>query len=137
MTGQMIAKIEEILIKEQPDWVWFMAIPIDLAGAIAASKLNIDIAHVEAGLRSFNMNMPEEVIYKLSISKLLFCPTQAAVDNLYNEGVGKWQINEKIVLSGDVMHDAALFFQDFARKPNNSNLTILLCTVHRAKILMT
>ena len=138
MTGQMIAKIEEILIKEQPDWVMVYGdTNSTLAGAIAASKLNIDIAHVEAGLRSFNMNMPEEVNRILTdrISKLLFCPTQSAVDNLYNEGVGKWQMNEKVVLSGDVMHDAALFFQDFARKPNNFQISndFVLCTVHRAE----
>jgi UDP-GlcNAc3NAcA epimerase len=138
MTGQMIEKIESILVKEKPDWVMVYGdTNSTLAGAIAASKLNIKIAHVEAGLRSFNMRMPEEVNRILTdrISSVLFCPTQGAVDNLTSEGIGNWQTNAKVVLSGDVMQDGALFYKDLAQKPLNLSISddYVLCTIHRAE----
>lgn len=135
MTGQMLEKIEEVLLKEVPDWVIVYGdTNSTIAGALAASKLHIKVAHVEAGLRSFNMNMPEEVNRILTdrISNILFCPTQSAVDNLEKEGYRRFNI--QIVKNGDVMQDGALFYKDFARKPNIELAdTYILSTVHRAE----
>jgi UDP-GlcNAc3NAcA epimerase len=111
MTGQMLEKIEEVLMKEKPDWVIVYGdTNSTIAGALAAKKLQIRVAHIEAGLRSFNMQMPEEVNRILTdrISDVLFAPTQAAVDNLMNEGYDS--IDAKIERSGDVMQDAALYY---------------------------
>lgn len=138
MTGQMIEKIEEILVKEQPDWVMVYGdTNSTLAGAIAASKLHIKIAHVEAGLRSFNMRMPEEINRILTdrISSVLFCPTQVAVDNLNNEGIGNWQTGVEVALSGDVMQDGAVFYKEIAQEPVGLVVAndFVLCTIHRAE----
>ena len=136
MTGQMIQKIEEVLLQEKPDWLLVYGdTNSTLAGAIAASKLHIKLAHIEAGLRSFNMKMPEEVNRILTdrVSNILFCSTTAAVKNLENEGYNNMDNN--VVLSGDVMEDAAYFYRDIARKPKGLNLKkeFLLATVHRAE----
>jgi UDP-GlcNAc3NAcA epimerase len=136
MTGEMIMKIEEITLKEKPDVVLVYGdTNSTLAGAIAASKLHIPIAHVEAGLRSFNMKMPEEINRILTdrVSKWLFCPTDKAVENLKNEGFNK--LDCKIIKSGDVMQDAALFYKKYAKKPKNINIKneFILSTVHRAE----
>lgn len=138
MTGQMIEKIEEVLLKESPDWVLVYGdTNSTLAGGIAASKLNIKIAHIEAGLRSFNMNMPEEINRILTdrVSSLLFCPTKDAVKNLVNEGFDHWKNNSEIVLSGDVMQDGAIFYKEFSKKPIDINIAdnFVLGTVHRAE----
>ncbi len=138
MTGQMMEKIETLLLKEKPDWVMVYGdTNSTLAGAITASKLHIRIAHVEAGLRSFNMDMPEEINRILTdrISSLLFCPTQTAVDNLKNEGVDQWKTGAKVVMSGDVMQDGALFYQKLAQKPLGITIKndFILCTIHRAE----
>jgi UDP-GlcNAc3NAcA epimerase len=138
MTGQMIEKIEEVLIKEKPDWLMVYGdTNSTLAGAIAASKLHVKIAHVEAGLRSFNMRMPEEVnrIMTDRVSSLLFCPTQTAVDNLNQEAIGSWGAYAKVVLSGDVMQDGAMFYRNLAVKPESLPLLndFVLCTIHRAE----
>lgn len=138
MTGQMIEKIEEVLLKEQPDWVLIYGdTNSTLAGAIAASKLHIKIAHIEAGLRSFNMCMPEEINRILTdrVSTLLFCPTTAAVDNLKKEGFHQWHTDAKMFLSGDVMQDGALFYQNLAKKPLEKTIPeeFVLCTIHRAE----
>lgn len=136
MTGQMIEKIEEVLIEEKPDWVLVYGdTNSTLAGAIAASKLHIKVAHIEAGLRSFNMNMPEEVNRILTdrISSVLFCPTQAAIDNLNCEGVDKWETT--VHLSGDVMQDGAIFYKGISQKPEGFDVVgdFILSTIHRAE----
>lgn len=103
-TGKMLIEIEKVLIKEMPDMVLVYGdTNSTLAAALAASKMNIKVAHIEAGLRSFDRRMPEEVNRVMTdhISNLLFCPTQTAVDNLAKEG-----ITEGVHLVGDVMVDA-------------------------------
>lgn len=137
MTGRMLESIENVLLDEKPDWVLVYGdANSTLAGALAASKLHISIAHVEAGLRSFNRNMPEEINRVLAdhVSNLLFAPTETAVNNLKNEGITKG----KIKLVGDVMYDAALHFGDLAEKKSTilEDLEIgakkyILATVHR------
>jgi len=135
MTGQMLEKIEDVLVKEKPDWVLVYGdTNSTLAGALAASKLHIKVAHIEAGLRSFNMNMPEEInrIVTDRISNILFCPTDTAVENLKKEGYDN--LDCKIVKSGDVMQDGALFYKDLAVKPDvKLENEYILCTVHRAE----
>jgi UDP-GlcNAc3NAcA epimerase len=136
MTGKMIEKIEEVLIKERPD---FLLVYGDtnstLAGALAAAKLNIKIAHIEAGLRSFNNNMPEEINRILTdrVSHLLFCPTQTAVNNLNDEGVMKWETDVHLV--GDVMQDGAFFYRGLSVRPEKLDLDseFILVTCHRAE----
>jgi len=135
MTGQMIEKIEEVCLKEKPDLVMVYGdTNSTLAGSIVASKLHIKLAHIEAGLRSFNMKMPEEVNRILTdrVSQILFCPTQTAVENLHKEGFNNFDI--KIVNAGDVMQDGAIFYKSLAQKPD---FTIgdeyVLCTIHRAE----
>ena len=141
MTGRMLEKIEEVLIKEKPDYVLVYGdTNSTLAGALAAVKLHIPVAHVEAGLRSFEMRMPEEVNRILTdrISKVLFCPTQTAIDNLEKEGYKN--IDCKIILSGDVMYDAVLFYRQkikthstIIQKENLEGKAFVLVTIHRAE----
>lgn len=135
MTGQMIEKIEEVALKEKPDWIMVYGdTNSTLAGAIVASKLDIKIAHIEAGLRSFNMQMPEEVNRILTdrVSNLLFCPTDTAMQNLKNEGYDNF--NCKIIHSGDVMQDGAIFYKNLAKKPSTlQSSSFILCTIHRAE----
>ncbi len=135
MTGKMLSRIEEILIDEKPDYVLvFGDTNSTLAGAIAAKKLYIKVIHVEAGLRSLNMKMPEEINRILTdrISDLLFCPTDKAIDNLNSEGFAGFPCT--IVKSGDVMYDLALFFQTSNNistgLPDQKN-NFILCTIHR------
>lgn len=139
MTGRMLEEIEKVLIKEQPNYVMVYGdTNSTIAGALAAKKLHIKVAHIEAGLRSFNIEMPEEVNRILTdrISDVLFCPTQTAIDNLEKEG-GKNSYGE-IVMSGDVMQDAAMFYAEKAKEKNTILEDILkndfiLCTLHRAE----
>lgn len=141
MTGRMIERIEEILIFEKPNFLLvFGDTNSTLAGAIAATKIHIPIVHVEAGLRSFNMEMPEEVNRILTdrVSAVLFCPTETAVRNLKNEGFGN--IEAKVVRSGDVMEDAAKYYEQFSFEKSTvidtQALTpegYYLCTLHRAE----
>lgn len=110
MTGRMLEGIETILLKEKPESLMvFGDTNSTLAGALAASKLHIPVIHVEAGLRSFNRQMPEEINRILTdrISDILFCPTDTAVQNLENEGFRNFPV--QLIKSGDVMLDAALF----------------------------
>jgi len=141
MTGRMLIEIEKVLLEEKPDCVMVYGdTNSTLAGALAAAKLHIPVAHVEAGLRSFNMQMPEEVnrIITDRMSNILFFPTQAAVNNLQKEGYpfvaasGQEQRIEKV---GDVMQDSAELFVTCAAKPANFELNngFILTTVHRAE----
>jgi UDP-GlcNAc3NAcA epimerase len=135
MTGQMLEKIETILIEEKPDWVLVYGdTNSTLAGALAAKKLHIKVAHVEAGLRSFNMNMPEEINRILTdrISDILFCPTDTSIKNLTNEGYTDMKI--KIIKIGDVMQDVAIFYAKKGRKPDyDIPDKYILSTIHRAE----
>jgi len=137
MTGRMIEGIEEILTIERPDLTLVYGdTNSTLAGAIAAAKMHIPIAHVEAGLRSFNMEMPEEVNRILTdrISRWLFCPTKAAMDNLKREGIHEWNNGSEAFTVGDVMLDGALFYKEFALKPDGvPDGDFVLCTIHRAE----
>jgi len=136
MTGRQIEGIEEILMKEKPDWILVYGdTNSTLAGALAAAKLHIPVAHVEAGLRSFNRNMPEEINRILcdQVSNLLLCPSETAVENLKNEGITKSVHNV-----GDVMYDAVLYFGQIAEnkskileKLNLESKQYILATVHR------
>jgi UDP-GlcNAc3NAcA epimerase len=135
MTGQMMEKIEEALIKERPDWVLVYGdTNSTLAGCLAAKKMHLKVAHIEAGLRSFNMQMPEEINRILAdrISDLLFCPTQQAIQNLKMEGFEHFPC--KIQHVGDVMQDAAIFYSSKSQKPNfEIPYHFILATVHRAE----
>ena len=139
MTGQMLEKIEEVLVKESPDWVLVYGdTNSTIAGALAAKKLHIKVAHVEAGLRSFNMEMPEEINRILTdrISDLLFCPTDTAVKNLENEGFKN--SGNSIIKCGDVMYESSIFFNQYSIKPEILNQhknipenNFILATIHR------
>lgn len=139
MTGRMLEGIEEILLKEKPDVLLVYGdTNSTIAGALAAKKMHIKVAHVEAGLRSFNMAMPEEVNRILTdrISDFLFCPTQTAVDNLHNEGYQN--IDCQIIKSGDVMQDAATFYATKSAQKStvidkNKLDKYALATLHRAE----
>ncbi len=141
MTGRMLIEIERVLLSERPDCVVVYGdTNSTLAGALAASKLHIPIAHVEAGLRSFNMKMPEEINRILTdrISHVLFCPTQTAVNNLHQEAYPYVVANDKqqrVELVGDVMQDSAELFAQRATKPQNLDLAdnFILSTIHRAE----
>ena len=135
MTGRMVEQIEGILLNEKPDCLLVYGdTDSTLAGALAACKIGIPIAHVEAGLRSFNMAMPEEINRILTdrISTLLFCPTDTAVQNLKQEGYDN--IDAHVIRSGDVMYDAALYYAQHAKAPNCAlPQSYILCTLHRAE----
>jgi UDP-GlcNAc3NAcA epimerase len=137
MTGKMLAALERVVIEERPDLV---LVPGDtnssLAGALAAAKLDVPIAHLEAGLRSFNRRMPEEINRVLTdhLSTLLLCPTETAVVNLRREG-----IIDGVHNIGDVMYDAACFARAASQRSQILDRLGLversyaLATVHRAE----
>ncbi len=137
-TGMMLAKIEEVILAVQPQWVLVYGdTNSTLAGALAASKLHIPVAHVEAGLRSLNRAMPEEInrIVADHVSDLLFCPTQTAINNLTREG-----ITSGVHLVGDVMFDALQSTMGRARSRSTilEQLNVqpreyILATLHRAE----
>ncbi len=138
-TGLMLERVEGVLQASQPDWTLvFGDTNSTLAGALAAAKLHLRVAHVEAGLRSFNRRMPEEINRVLTdhCSDLLFAPTPTAVKNLRAEGIS----HHRIQLVGDVMYDAALYYSDLAEKRRHllAELDLpvgeyVLATIHRAE----
>jgi len=138
-TGRMLEAIEEVLLREKPDWVLVYGdTNSTLAGALAAVKLHVPVAHIEAGLRSFNRRMPEEINRVLTdhASDILFAPTKAAVENLRREGISE----EQIQLVGDVMYDAALYYGKKAERQSQilNRLELkpreyILATTHRAE----
>jgi len=147
-TSMMITGIEEVLIKEKPDCVILYGdTNSTLAGALAASKLHFPVIHIEAGLRSFNKTMPEELNRIMSdhSSTLLFAPTNAAFKNLMSEGFRPENSppytidNPKIYLTGDIMYDNSLFFAGLAEKKKAAFLkklslerdNFILVTIHR------
>ena len=136
-TGEMLIRIEEVLEQEKPQWVIVYGdVNSTLAGALAAAKVGIPVAHVEAGLRSYDKAMPEEINRVLSdyLSSLLFCPTGTAVENLAAEGIAQGVHN-----TGDVMYDAFLYYLPIAEAKSTILQTLglkpseyLLATIHRA-----
>jgi UDP-GlcNAc3NAcA epimerase len=138
-TGRMLGAIEDVLLQEKPDWVLVYGdTNSTIAGTLAAVKLHLPVAHVEAGLRSFNRRMPEEVNRVLTdhAADLLFAPTEAAVANLASEGLE----HPQVVRTGDVMYDAALYYAAVAEKQSrvlhHLSLTqggYTLATLHRAE----
>lgn len=138
MTGRMLEAIEPVLVHERPDWVLVYGdTNSTLAGALAAVKLHIPVAHVEAGLRSFNRRMPEEINRLVAdrISSLLFCSTDTAVANLRAEG-----IVDGVHQCGDVMFDVSMFYRDRARTRSSivralglDGQRFALATCHRAE----
>jgi UDP-GlcNAc3NAcA epimerase len=135
MTGRMLEKIEAVILAEKPDRLLVYGdTNSTLAGALAAAKLHVPVAHVEAGLRSFNPRMPEEVNRVLTdhVSRWLFCPTRAAVDNLKREGIA----DDRVRLVGDVMYDVALAARDAGRTVDHWGVepgNYVLATIHRAE----
>ena len=138
-TGAMLADIEAVLLKEKPDYVLVYGdTNSTLAGALAAAKLHIPVAHVEAGLRSFNRTMPEEInrIVTDHTSTLLFAPSTASMKNLTFEGLA-----DKSILVGDVMYDAVKYYLDVIAQQDrqpwqkwfSSDTNFILCTLHRAE----
>lgn len=141
MTGRMLEEVESVLLQEKPDCMLVYGdTNSTLAGALAAAKLHIPVAHVEAGLRSFEMKMPEEVNRILTdrISRYLFCPTSTAVENLKKEGFDSFEC--EISQPGDVMYDAVLFYKQKVSEKSTilnfleiTNQPFTLATVHRAE----
>ena len=139
MTGQMLEKIERVLLDENPDAVVVYGdTNSTLAGALAAQKLQIKVVHIEAGLRSFNMAMPEEVNRILTdrIASLLLCPTDTAIQNLKNEGYDQLDIN--VINCGDIMKDAVAHYSktssqksQIVRNLNLEENEFILATIHR------
>lgn len=138
-TGAMLARIEAVLQETEPDWLLVYGdTNSTIAGALAAAKLHIPVAHVEAGLRSFNRRMPEEVNRVLTdhASDLLFTPTATADAHLRAEGIPE----DRIRRVGDVMYDVALFFGEKAERTSDvldrwdlADTPYALATVHRAE----
>jgi len=137
-TGAILEQVEDVLITETPDALMVYGdTNSTLAGALAASKLHIPVIHIEAGLRSFNRRMPEEINRVLTdhLSSWLFCPTETAVKNLSAEG-----ITAGVYKNGDVMLDAFLYNLELAKEKSNilqtlglSSKSFILCTIHRAE----
>ncbi len=139
MTGQMLEAVENVLLDEHPDLVLVYGdTNSTLAGALAAKKLKLAVAHIEAGMRSYRIDMPEELNRVLTdrISDILFCPTETAVGNLIKEGYG--DLPCRIVRCGDVMYDASVYYRSISGECSRilKRLDLhdfVLCTVHRAE----
>lgn len=138
MTGRMLEEIEKICLAEKPDRMMVYGdTNSTLAGALAAAKLHIPVAHIEAGLRSFNMQMPEEInrILTDQVSDILFCPTDTAIKNLKNEGFDAKPV--QVLNVGDVMQDSSMFFAERATKgaalKHVPNADFIVATLHRAE----
>lgn len=132
MTGRMLEEVEKILLFEKPDWVVVYGdTNSTIAGALAAKKLHIKVAHIEAGLRSFDMKMPEEInrILTDQISDLLFCPTETAINNLKDEGFIDKEAS--IVNCGDIMYESTLFYKPNMKKVSGVGTDYILATLHR------
>jgi UDP-GlcNAc3NAcA epimerase len=136
-TAEIMKALEPILESEQPDWVLLYGdTNSTLAGAMVAAKLGLRIAHVEAGLRSYNRRMPEEInrIVTDHLSELLLCPTAQAMVNLGSEGLG-----DRAELTGDAMYDAVLAFKELAERRADRTMErwrpgeFALATIHRAE----
>lgn len=137
-TGQIMIDFEKLLL-ELPSIDWVIVYGdtnTTLAGALVAAKLNIPLAHIEAGLRSFNRSMPEEINRVITdrISNILFCPTVTSIENLANEGM-----TNDVFLAGDVMYDATVYFTEMAKQKlslsgltNHEESAYYLATIHRA-----
>src|SRR5207248_3804764 len=113
-TGEMLKRLEPVLEQRRPDWVLIYGdTNSTLAGALAASKLHLPLAHVESGMRSYKRAMPEEInrVVADHVSDLLFCPTRTSVENLRREG-----ITRGVRLVGDVMYDALRMFLPIASR---------------------
>jgi UDP-GlcNAc3NAcA epimerase len=138
-TGRMLEAIDRVLLRIKPDWMLVYGdTNSTLAGALAAAKLYLPVAHVEAGLRSFNRHMPEEInrVVTDQVSDFLFAPTETAVENLNREGIP----SVKISLVGDVMYDASLYYGGKAERESNILQKLgldpkgyILATIHRAE----
>ncbi|MCE3039556.1 non-hydrolyzing UDP-N-acetylglucosamine 2-epimerase [Helicobacter anatolicus] len=137
MTGAILRDVEEILLQNKPDFTLvFGDTNSTLAAALASIKLQIPIIHIEAGLRSFDHKMPEEINRILTdrISKILCCPTQNAIQNLINEGFNSFDCIIKN--TGDIMKDSSLLFEKFAKKPPlQLQKKFTICTIHRQENL--
>ncbi len=144
MTGRMLEQIEKVIMTVKPRCVLVYGdTNSTLAGALAAVKLHVPVAHVEAGLRSFNMKMPEEINRVLTdrVSSLLFCPTETAVNNLLREGMDgnrKTALEAHVLKVGDVMYDAVKFYMRTGRPGKDIRVMVewvkenyYLATVHR------
>lgn len=138
-TGRMLERVEEVLEAVAPNrMLVYGDTNSTLAGALAAAKLYVPVAHVEAGLRSFNRRMPVEInrVVTDHVSDLLFAPTEAAVENLRREGIG----GPAVIMVGDVMYDASIYYGDWARRQSRvleevslSPNDYVLATIHRAE----
>jgi len=131
MTGAMLVGLEREIQQRQPDWLLVYGdTNSTLAGALAAAKLQLPIAHVEAGMRSFNRGMPEEINRVLTdhLSQVLLCPSEVSKRNLANEGLTKG-----VHVVGDVMYDAFLHYREKAAPPARAEASFALATLHRAE----